>query len=129
MTLEFLKRWITSLRGDARHVACKIQVREEGFEVACPQEPIQYCTFAEVGAVIGYKQDHFAYDVVCLEISRTGPVPRPVIIVSEEMHGFEDLVNRFERMLPGFDANWRAKVVPGPFQTNACTIFVRSPHE
>src|SRR5689334_18695551 len=76
-------------------------------------------TLGDVQAVTFFKNLLIGADLICCEI---GWGDRPNLLVSEETSGWNDLMLLFRR-LPGFDPNWREKVVEPPFVENRKVMF------
>jgi hypothetical protein len=75
---------------------------------------------AEIGRVEFYKRDELTTDLACCEVAAGGVVH----FSHEEAPAWDDLV-RDLRALPGFDADWFARVSQPPFAERRICAFER----
>ena len=73
-----------------------------------------------------FKRDEITTDLVCCEIVVRKLGGNETWFFHEEASSWEDALRLVER-LPGFDANWPAKVMQPPFAENRIVAFRRSP--
>lgn len=81
-------------------------------------------SFDEVSAIVAYKLDELATDLICCDIVTGAGDGEQIRTIHEELAGFEAVMARFE-MLPGFDRKWRDEVIDPPFATNRTLIYSR----
>jgi hypothetical protein len=77
---------------------------------------------SEILEIAAYKYDEITTDLICFDVRSSNGT---VWTFHEDMAGFGDLIAAFER-LPGFDANWRDRVVLPAFERNWTLVWVRS---
>ncbi len=80
--------------------------------------------FDAIEKVEFFKRDELTTDLVCCEIVVNADSRREVWFFHEEAANWENMLRLVER-LPGFDAEWRAKVIQPPFAENRTVAFER----
>lgn len=79
---------------------------------------------AAVLCIVAFKRDMLTTDLLCLEFRYVDTAGTPMHVeINEDMPGFEQVIAALERKMPGFDKDWRAKVVNPPFAQNETVIF------
>jgi hypothetical protein len=102
----------------------EIIVTDNGFAIVTPKG-IDTVSLDEVSAILAYKRDELATDLICCDIV-TGPAGgEQVRTIHEEIPGFNAVMARLES-LPGFDRQWRKAVILPPFAENRTIIFKRA---
>ena len=79
----------------------------------------------EVGRVVAYKRDRFAYDCICMFVARADGSG---VELNEEMEGWKPFCEALPRVLPGcksFDDWFQAVAFPA-FATNKTELYVRA---
>ena len=76
----------------------------------------------KVAKVQFYKLDELTTDLICCELTLDDG---GTLFLHEEMHGWDDQMGRLAT-LPGFDADWFAKVAFPPFATCHTIAFERA---
>jgi hypothetical protein len=111
----------------------QIQCDPAGFAVSATESepphalfspPVSSLKWDEVNAVVAYKRDVFAFDLVCLGFGTANGA----IEVNEEMPGWSQLVEDIPLRLPGmppFSDSWDLVAQP-PFATCVTKLFERS---
>ena len=82
-------------------------------------------SWQEIGRIVAYKRDLFAYDRLCMFVARADGSG---IEVNEEMDGWKALCEALPQVLPGcksFDDWFQAVAFPA-FATNKTELYVRS---
>lgn len=75
---------------------------------------------ADVSRVEFYKRDELTTDLICCDVT----VGETVYFLHEEAPGWDEAIDAFHA-LPGFDAEWFAKVSQPPFAESSTTAFER----
>lgn len=80
-------------------------------------------SWADVNAVVAYKRDCYTVDQIRLAFS----TPNVTIEISEDMNGWQVLLDSLPSLLAGFPSwsEWWPKVAQPPFETNATRLFSR----
>lgn len=76
----------------------------------------------DVGFIIAFKRDVFAYDLICFAI---GLKDKTIIEINERMENFDSLIDCLPTYLPGCLSmnQWFEKVTIPAFETNLTTIY------
>ena len=82
-------------------------------------------SWQEIGRVVAYKRDRFAYDRLCLFVARADGSG---VELSEEMDGWKAFCGVLPQVLPGCkpSAEWFLPVTFPAFATNKTELYVRS---
>jgi hypothetical protein len=90
------------------------------------QPPSDRIPVGEITRVLAYKQDLLTSDLVCFMIDycrQSGDVWH--VVLHEDMPGFQ-AAERALSGLPGFDSDWRGKVIKPAFAINETLLFQRA---
>jgi hypothetical protein len=101
----------------------QILLRPDGFQVTHGPKVIWKVRFDDIERIEGYQRDEIDSDLICLDI-QTSDGHSPMGWIHEDIPGFNVLVERLRR-LPGFDADWRAKVALQPFAETRTVVYDR----
>ena len=87
-------------------------------------QPSASLEWRDVNAVVAYKRDLFAFDLICLGfVTANGTIE-----VHEQMHGWSELVEQLPSYLPGVPplSEWWDRVAQPPFATSMTKLFDRA---
>jgi len=79
-------------------------------------------SLSDVKSIVFFKVDQITTDLICCEVIVKTADGQQSFLINEEMPEFDSLINAFE-MLPGFDRQWREKVVLPPFAENRTVAY------
>lgn len=98
-----------------------IRLTADGFSISHNEEPPIEVKWASVKEIFAYKDDVFAYDIICLgfRVSDAGTY----YWVDEEHLGYHELVAELERRFENLDKDWWEKVAYPAFERNQMTIW------
>lgn len=91
-----------------------ISVQKEGFSVKWGDRPAVLVFWTEVRQIFAFKEDVFAYDIICLGFRITDD--GEWVMVHEEMKGYKDLVSEIERRFSDYERDWWEKVAYPAFE-------------
>jgi hypothetical protein len=104
----------------------EIRCNQAGFAVSTadssqPTASIEWC---DVNAVLAYKRDLYAVDLICLGFVTANAT----IEVHEEMQGWSQLVEQLPLSLPGAPllSGWWERVAKPPFASSVTKLFERA---
>ena len=101
----------------------RIVVAADQFEVFRGGESIGEVRFDAIVSIEAYKRDEQVTDLICFDIALATELPM-TWRVHEEAQGWPELVEALQR-LPGFDADWHAKVSQPAFAEGRVVIYDR----
>ena len=79
----------------------------------------------DVQRIVAYKDDVFAYDVVCLAFVHASGVC--AVQADEEMHGWEEMIcSWMPATFPGIAADWFQKTMLPPFERCETLVWRRA---
>jgi hypothetical protein len=119
-----LRRWSEALRR-RRHPTIRIVAHADRYCVFSDDTLVQDVVASDIERITMFKEDLLAIDSVCAHVEVFSPRELPVPTIWEEHPGFYDAIGLFAT-LPGFDTDWRAKVIQPAFATNWMVVFDRS---
>jgi hypothetical protein len=107
----------------------EIRCHEAGFTVCATESeplhslPVSTLRWDDVNAVIAYKRDIFAFDLICLGFGTANGS----IEVNEQMHGWSHLIEELPLRLPGTPpfSDWWERVAQPPFAPCVTKLFER----
>ncbi len=94
-----------------------------GFRLMHADKLICEVAWTEINRIVAYKRDLLNTDLVCFDIERGTPENTRVIMVHEEVKGFELLDAEFSRRREGYRSDWREQVFSPAFAASAKTIY------
>lgn len=109
-------------------VTSSVSVTDVGISVtssnADGESKIEAINWAKIDKVVAYKRDCYGFDLMCLAIGGA----ENAIEITEEMQGWDELLNRAPDFLPGWRSktDWYQGVMLPAFKTNPTVIFSRS---
>ena len=118
------QRWAESLRRRRRPVI-RIVAHADRYCVLSDETLVQEVVTSDIRRITMFKEDLLAIDSVCAHVEVFSLQELPVPTIWEEHPGFYDAIGLFST-LPGFDTDWRAKVILPAFATNLTVVFDRS---
>jgi len=103
-----------------------VSLTQTGFQVQSIREglvPPRVFQWREIKAIVAYKRDCFAYDLLCLAVEDASGV----IEICEQDDGWDDFIKALGTNLPGSvpRENWWPQVVQPPFATNPTVVYRR----
>jgi hypothetical protein len=101
----------------------RVVVLDDGFEAFRGTESVGKTRFDAIIGVEAYKRDELTTDLICFDILVEAELPMTWRI-HEEVEGWPELVEALQR-LPGFDADWHAKVFQPAFAESRIVIYDR----
>jgi hypothetical protein len=89
-----------------------------------PTQPLASLEWNNVSAVLAYKRDLYAVDLICLGFV----TPQGTIEVHEGMQGWSPLLEQLPSWLPGVPlaSNWWERVAKPPFEACVTKLFDRA---
>ena len=98
-----------------------IHMEESGFSVTEGYKVIFQIKWTDVREVVAYKEDLFAYDVICVgfRLDDTDSYPR----VTEEFIHYKELLQELPSEFPGIRTDWFTDVALPAFVPNWTTLW------
>jgi len=105
-----------------------IRVEPHGIALAMsdsPDETVAMIAWPAIESVAAFKRDVFAYDLICLAITKSDGLTHEV---NEQMIGWDKLIAALPQNLPSFPAfeDWFHRVAIPAFKTNWTVLCQRS---
>jgi hypothetical protein len=101
----------------------RLRVDVEGISLDGIDPPRDRVAFGKIKQIIAYKRDMGTSDLVCFLVTfELGDQSVWNVTLHEDMPGFLEVDGALAQ-LPGYDTNWRERVVKPAFRTNETVIF------
>jgi len=102
-----------------------LKVSDESIRIEYMGKEIAEIKSRDVNEVVAFKRDLFTEDLICVQITFGHGNHERTEEIHEEMRGFDEVMAHLARQLPGFDRDWRMKVVKPAFEA-IWTVLYRS---
>lgn len=119
-----VQRWSEAFRRRRRPVI-RIVAQADRYCVFSDDALVQGVAASDIRRITMLKRDLLTIDSVCAHVEVFSAAELPIPTIWEEHPGFYDAIALFAT-LPGFDMDWRDKVMLPPFATNWTVVFDRS---
>jgi hypothetical protein len=83
---------------------------------------IQTIEWTEIKSMLGYKEDHYAIDSVCLDVFCDNDKS---FKITEETLGWFRFLDHSKKVLPTIDKSWEIEISTPAFETNLTVVYDR----
>lgn len=125
MAISFWQRMYRWLCARKVRSITRLVVDDLGVSLVHGNEPPIRISWDEIVEIQGYKRDLVTVDLVCFDVEVKKGAEKMTYTIHEEMKGFEQVSHVFAKTLPGFDKEWRGRVVKPAFVENRTLLFGR----
>lgn len=102
----------------------RIVVTDSHIGVEHKRKAIWRCALSDIVRIDAYKRNQVVVDLICFDIWYEADGESWMVTPHEDLEGWDQLTERL-RDLPGFDADWFAKVSQPPFAECRTLVYVR----
>jgi hypothetical protein len=94
---------------------------DKGFSIMT-DKGIKLIEWTEIKSMLGYKEDHFATDSICLDVFCDNDKS---FKITEETSGWFRFLDHSKKALPTIDKSWEIEISTPAFKTNLTIIYDR----
>ena len=94
-----------------------------GFSIKENNLMLLHIRWSDVSKLAAFKRDDFTVDTLCIQVNTE---LGHSALLTEDMAGFIDFLERMTAVVPGIPTDWRRKVIPTAFAENYTLLFQKA---